>query len=187
MSRGSLVKRAMRSTRGFNQCCSSLVKRSGNAKAAGWRSGGPAKLKTHFHAQRSKSDRVIFAKSGPEIPNKSASRVEGTSISRNVCLMSIRRLMRQTARTNIDVFPGAGITTPGTWCDLSGSAMPHTSTALCAGRMANFTEQSRSASPHDNGALSHPTRYSEIHGASASRLSPLKDAEAAKPAIQPRA
>src|SRR5690606_11272860 len=51
-------------------------------------------LKGDWITQRSNSDRVILEKSGPEIPRMSASRVEGTSISRNVCLMSTRRLKR---------------------------------------------------------------------------------------------
>ena len=52
-------------------------------------------------AQRSNRDFVILEKSGPVSPSRSASRVVGTSISRNVCLISTRRFMRQTARTNM--------------------------------------------------------------------------------------
>ena len=78
-----MVKRAMQFIRGSGNRGYANLNAGKAAMAAGWH---PAAINNVVDSdgQRSNSDRVILEKSGPQIPSKSASRVEGTSISRNV-------------------------------------------------------------------------------------------------------
>jgi hypothetical protein len=132
MSRGLLLNSAMQLTQGYARRLH-LKLRLPRCEGPAISTGGPLLIMQRLN-QRSNRPRVILENSAPTMPRFSACRVVGTSNSRNVCLMSIRRRVRQTARTNICVLPSR-FTTLKQWDEAGNNAMPSQTHEPCSRRM----------------------------------------------------